>query len=94
MAKKKLPSQMIDFNKLIEKKRLNHIRNIADKAYQKLFPEEKKIDSEMITIGREKVENYSFKILTFRYRDKILVREFPIDIEGLKFQYESPIYDK
>lgn len=40
----------------------------------------------------EKVEHYSAPVVTQRYEGKILFRRYPMDLQGVKFRYESPIF--
>lgn len=44
--------------------------------------------NEHLRIDYEKVENYSRKIYTLRYKGKLVLRRFNKDLEGLSFRFE------
>lgn len=67
--------------------------DIVTKAFDKLFPGEE-FRKEDMGIEYEKVDNWSMPIYTVRYKGRILCRRFSIDMFGLKYEYESPIFEE
>lgn len=66
--------------------------NIVAKAFNKLFPGEE-LKKEDLSIEYETVNNWHMSVYTVRYKGEILCRRFNTDMLGLKYEYESPIFE-
>jgi hypothetical protein len=40
----------------------------------------------------EEVKHHSYPVATQRYDGKILFQRYPMDLQGVKFRYKSPIF--
>lgn len=92
MAKKRLPVQELDLTSQINKIVMAHECKIINMALRKLFPCED-FNVENVNAQKERVRNYSMGIFTYRYKGVLLLRRFPLSMDGLQWKYESPIYD-
>lgn len=88
----KLPPQELDLYSIVSKAIFTYEDKIVWLAISKLFPNDK-LDPKQIQVSMEKVKNYSVAVKTIRYRGRILLQKFPMDFSGMKYRYESPIYD-
>ena len=93
MRKKKLQQlQMVDMQPSVIKNVVRHGYEIAGLALQKLFPGEV-IFVEELTTGYETVKYHSEPVYTIRYKGKILCRRYSDDLLGVKYRFESPIFE-
>lgn len=46
-----------------------------------------------MSADKERVKNYSVGIYTLRHKGTLIFHRFPMDISGLKFRYEAPIFN-
>ena len=90
--KDEVPQQMLDYTESMRKKILEYGFNVATLAFCKLFPYEV-IQTDQIQVAYETVEHYINPVYTIRYKEKILCRRYQEDIFGLKFRFESPIFE-
>ncbi len=90
--KHELPQQIMDYSKTVQEKIVEDGFKVATFAFGKLFPDEI-IQKDQIQVAYEKVEHYLSPIYTIRYKGKILCRRYREDIFGLKFRFESPIFE-
>ena len=50
-------------------------------------------NADKIAVKYEEVTNYSIKVLTIRYDGDIVLRRYQMDMTGLKYRFESPIFN-
>lgn len=90
--KKKLPKQVLNLNNTVVRAVTNHTNKIAVQAFLQLFPGEK-MNTDYVQQGFEYVKNYTIPIYTLRYKGTILCRRYIDDVYGLKYRFESPIFE-
>lgn len=86
----KKAQQKVDFRKLVEEKRMKNEVHITLRAIEHCGLSQ---STHPITVGYERVKNYSMNIYTIRCEGVLLLRRFPLDLEGFCFRYESPIFN-
>lgn len=82
----------IDLRESIDKKRWRNEVLIMSEAL-KYYGITTDIAMDDVTVKNEKVKNYKAGIFTVRHKGKLLYRRFPMDVAGLIFRYESPIFN-
>ena len=91
MAKKKIKSEL-DLTSVLEQAIVKHEQKIITAAFLKLFPNEEFVKEEF-SVGSEMVPGYAIPVTTMKYKGKILLRRFSTDFVGLKYRFESPIFE-
>lgn len=81
----------LDFTNIVEKQRIRHEAKILTAVLEHLSITE--FDGKYLSTDKERVKNYSVGIYTLRYKGTLIFRRFPMDISGLKFRYEAPIFN-
>ncbi|HBX45540.1 hypothetical protein [Limibacterium fermenti] len=89
---KGIAKKEVDFSSLIENARCKNELKILEAAikYHGITGD---IKDEDIAAKYEHVRHYGVGIYTLRYQGKLLFRRFRQDMEGIKFRYESPIFN-
>lgn len=91
MGKKKL-SPDLDLRPLLARAMAAYELRIITQAIEKVAPGEE-FDADALVISRDKVTGCIMDVYTVRYRGEIILRRFPADLLGIKFHYESPIFN-
>ncbi len=78
---------MLDYSESIREKIVEYGFNVATLAFCKLF------QKDQIQVAYETVEHYTSPVYTIRYKGKILCRRYHEDIWGLRYRFESPIFE-
>lgn len=81
----------LDFTELIYKKRHNYEVKILSAVLEHYNFTDYDVDK--LTVDYERVKNYSTSILTVRYKGQLIYRRFPLDLGGVKYRYEAPIFN-
>lgn len=91
MAKNKIKREL-DLGPVLERALVRYEQRIITAALLKLFPNEKFIKEEF-SIRPETVSGYAAPVTTVRYKGEVLMRRFSTDFLGLKYRFESPIFE-
>ena len=89
MGKKKLSSDL-DLRPLLTRAMDAYELRIITQAIEKVAPGEE-FDAEALVVSHAK--GYIMDVYTVRYRGEIILRRYPTDLLGIKFHYESPIFN-
>ena len=91
MGKKKI-SPDLNLRPFLQMKMDAYELRIITGAIEKCYPGEQ-FESSDLVVGREDVKGSAVGIYTVRYKGEIMMRRFPADLLGMKFHYESPIFN-
>lgn len=91
MGKKKL-SPDLDLRPLLTRAMDAYELRIITQAIEKVAPGEE-FDADALVISRDKVIDCAIDVYTVRYSGEIIMRRYPTDLLGIKFHYDSPIFN-